>query len=266
MVTDIILRRSLEIEAMNERLIRSNEELEAFAYVASHDLKEPLRQIETFGTLLERIFDNRMPVRADPRKWLEGIQASSRRLRRLIDDLAEYSRLGRHAHPYAPCRLGAILEDAQTDLGLMIDMTQATISAGPLPVIMCDHTQMRQVMQNLLSNALKYRHPDRPPDVRITATMRHQTGGNGGEFAALPVLELAFADNGLGFEPRHRDRIFEPFQRLHSAEDYEGSGIGLAICRKIIDRHGGTITATSSPGVGSVFTCRLPLRPLPAGV
>lgn len=277
MVADIILRRSLEMEALNARLMRSNEELEAFAYVASHDLKEPLRQIETFGTLLERVFNNRIPPGADPRKWLEGIKASSRRLRVLIDDLAEYSRLGRHANPFAVCDLNDILVDVRTDLGVLIDTTGASIASDPLPRIMCDQTQMRQVMQNLLSNALKYRHPDRAPDIRITATILPGPaggggdsigggGGIGGEFMRLPTLALAITDNGVGFEERHRERIFEPFQRLHSADDYEGSGVGLAICRKIIDRHGGTISASSSPGIGSVFTCKLPMRPLPTGV
>jgi two-component system, chemotaxis family, sensor kinase Cph1 len=260
-VADIILRRSLELEQMNARLIRSNEELEAFAYVASHDLKEPLRQIETFGTLLERAFNNRTPPGADPGRWFAGIQASSRRLRVLIDDLAEYSRLGRQAQPFEPCNLNDVLTEVRTDLGVMIDRTSATISYDTLPVVMCDHTQMRQVMQNLVSNALKYRHSDRAPDIRIAAAIHP---GNSAP-VRLPVLELAIADNGIGFDERHCDRIFEPFQRLHSADDYEGSGIGLAICRKIVDRHGGTIIATSAPGLGSVFTIKLPLRSLPSG-
>ena len=248
---------------MNARLIRSNEELEAFAYVASHDLKEPLRQIETFSTLLERVFDNRTPPGADPRRWFEGIQASSRRLRTLIDDLADYSRLGRHANPFAPCALNDVLEEVKTDLGIQIDLTEATIMAMPLPVIMCDHTQMRQVLQNLIANALKYRHPDRKPNVKVAVQLLPEHGRP--ETMRLPVLELTVSDNGIGFDEKHRARIFEPFQRLHSADDYEGSGIGLAICRKIIDRHGGTISAASRIGEGSKFIIRIPLRPLSTG-
>jgi chemotaxis family two-component system sensor kinase Cph1 len=262
-VAELIVRRSLLLEEMNAKLIRTNEELESFAYVASHDLKEPLRQIETFGTMLERVFDNRAPPGANPKLWFGGIQAASRRLRMLIDDLAEYSRLGRHANPFAPCDLNAILEEVRTDLGVQIGGTRATLSSERLPNIMCDHVQIRQVMQNLVSNALKYHHPDRAPEVRFAATIH--PGGNGEEVAHSPVLELTVADNGIGFDERHRNRIFEPFQRLHSTDAYEGSGIGLAICRKIVDRHGGRISATSTPGQGSVFTIRLPLRPLPNG-
>jgi chemotaxis family two-component system sensor kinase Cph1 len=262
-VAELIVRRSLQLEAVNAKLIRTNEQLESFAYVASHDLKEPLRQIETFGTMLERVFDNRAPPGANPKHWFEGIQAASRRLRMLIDDLAEYSRLGRHANPFAPCDLNAVLEEVRIDLGVQIAETQALLSSERLPAIMCDHVQMRQLMQNLVSNALKYHHRHRAPEIRIAATIH--PGGNSAEIARLPVLELTVADNGIGFEERHRDRIFEPFQRLHSTDVYEGSGIGLAICRKIVDRHGGVISATSTPGVGSVFRIRLPLRPLPNG-
>jgi chemotaxis family two-component system sensor kinase Cph1 len=261
MVADIILRRSLELEEMNAKLMRSNDELQAFAYVASHDLKEPLRQIETFSTLLERLFKDTPPSDANAKRWFEGIQGSSRRLRTLIDDLAEYSRLGRHANPFAPCALDAVLEEVKADLGGQIERTAATIRSGPLPVIMCDHTQMRQVMQNLISNALKYRHPNRSPEITIDAVTGSGRGIAGIE--RLPVLRLSVTDNGIGFEERHRALIFEPFQRLHSTDDYEGSGIGLAICRKIIDRHGGAITATSRPDEGSVFIITMPMRPIP---
>jgi chemotaxis family two-component system sensor kinase Cph1 len=263
MVADIILRRSAELEEINARLVRSNEELEAFAYVASHDLKEPLRQIETFGNLLERVFNNRTPPGADPKRWFEGIQASSRRLRFLIDDLAEYSRLGRHVNSFAPCDLNLVLEDVRTDLGSLIDTIQASVSWTDLPTIMCDQTQMRQVMQNVVSNALKYRNPGLAPDIRVQAAIL--PGQPGTELSRLPVMELTVTDNGLGFDEKFHERIFEPFQRLHSADDYEGSGIGLAICRKIINRHGGTITATSTPGMGSQFMVRLPLRSSPDG-
>jgi two-component system, chemotaxis family, sensor kinase Cph1 len=131
---------------------------------------------------------------------------------------------------------------------------------GDLPVVMCDGTQMGQVLQNLISNAIKDRHPDRPPVITISVVTRPVIGG---PTNALPVTEITVADNGIGFGHRHRERIFEPFQRLHSSDDYEGSGIGLAICRKIINRHGGTITA-GQLGVGAVFTITLPHRPVPA--
>ncbi len=260
-VADIVLRHSLELEATNQQLVRANEELETLAYVASHDLHDKLREIETFGLLLRRAFSNRVAPGADPARWFDGIQASSRRLRLLIDDLARYSRLGRHAHPFGPYALAAVLAEVEADLELQIAATGAKIDAGPLPVVMCDPGQMLQVLRNMISNALNFRHPGRPPIIDIRATIRPGRGSVG--LSGLPKLELRIADNGIGFDERHRERIFEPFQRLHGSDKYEGSGIGLAICRKVIDRHGGTVTAASRPGDGSVFTIILPLRPLP---
>jgi two-component system, chemotaxis family, sensor kinase Cph1 len=264
LVVDVILRRSLQLEAMNEQLVRSNEELEALGYLTSHTMNEPLRQIEIFGSLLKHAFANRVSPGVDPAHWFERLQASSRRLRVLIDDLARYSRLGQHANPLAPCALDTVLGEVVADLELPIAAIGATIHSEPLPVIMCDPSQIHQVLQNIISNALKYRHPDRSPEVKISATTR--PGGGSLGLASLPILELKIADNGIGFDERYRERIFEPFQRLNIADDYEGSGIGLAICRKIIDRHGGTVTGTSRPGEGSVFTITLPLRPLPESI
>ena len=261
MIVDIILRRSSELEQLNAQLVRTNEELEAFAYVASHDLKEPLRQIETFGTLLERVFRNRTATPGDITRWFDGIQTSSRRLRTLINDLAEYSRLGRHANPFAPVSLDELLENVKSDLGRLIDETEATIETEALPVVMCDQIQMQQVLQNIISNALKYKHPERAPVVRIVAKT-----GPAPENTLAPstsVVELAISDNGIGLDERYREQIFEPFQRLHSSDEYEGSGIGLAICRKIVERHRGKIVVDSTLGLGSTFTISLPLRPLP---
>ena len=263
MIVEIILRRSQELEQLNAELSRSNEELEAFAFVASHDLREPLRQIETFGTLLRRSLADRVPPGSNVMRWFEGIQASSRRMTSLINDLTEYARLGRHAQPFTPTDLNQKLAAVRTDLGAMIDEANATIRVDPLPVISCDRTQMRQVFQNLISNAIKYRHPDRPPVITIGTIIRPAPNSRHG---GVPILEITITDNGIGFEDRHRERIFEPFQRLHSVDEYAGSGIGLAICRKIINRHGGTITAAAQPGVGAVFTITLPLRPMSAPV
>jgi light-regulated signal transduction histidine kinase (bacteriophytochrome) len=259
-IVDLILRRSKELEQINASLARSNEELEAFAFVASHDLREPLRQIETFSSLLRRALAHGSAEGSGTARWFEGIEASSKRMRNLINDLTEYARLGRHARPFTPTDLAQMVAEVRTDLDVSIDATNATFILDNLPVVMCDQTQLRQVFQNLISNALKYRHPDRPTVVHITAAIRPVASGRS---AVSQALEISMSDNGIGFEERHRERIFEPFQRLHSMDDYEGSGIGLAICRKIINRHGGAITAAGHPGEGAVFTFTLPLRPLP---
>jgi chemotaxis family two-component system sensor kinase Cph1 len=258
MLVDVILRRSSELEQMNAKLVRSNEELEAFAYVASHDLKEPLRQIETFGTLLERVFRSRGAPAADATRWFAGIQSSSRRLRNLINDLAEYSRIGRHANPFRPTPLDEVVNDVLSDLATLIEETQSTIEVEPLPVLICDHVQMRQVFQNILTNAIKYRRPQSPPVIRVSASVDFEGGRNA--LGNLPALVLAIADNGIGIDTRHRERIFEPFQRLHSSDEYEGSGIGLAICRKIIERHRGSITVAGL-GQGCTFKIIVPMRP-----
>jgi light-regulated signal transduction histidine kinase (bacteriophytochrome) len=260
MIVDIILRRSQELEQINAELSRSNEELEAFAFVASHDLREPLRQIETFSSLLQRTLGDDVPPGSNVIGWFEGIQASSKRMRTLINDLAEYARLGRHAQPFTPTDLNDTVKTVCADLDTIIGETQASVLYDDLPVVMCDRTQMRQVLQNLIANAIKYRHPERSPVITISASIRPSKPG---PRMTLPIMEIIIADNGIGFEARHVERIFEPFQRLHSADQYEGSGIGLATCRKIINRHGGTITAAGQPGVGAVFTIALPCRPLP---
>ena len=257
MIVDLALRRTAELEQMNSELLRSNEELEAFAYVASHDLKEPLRQIETFGTLLERVFGTRDLKTPEVKRWFDGIQTSSRRLRALIGDLAEYSRLGHQANPFTPVSLDELITNVRTDLETLIKSNDVNLSVGQQPVLMCDRSQMQQVIQNIIENAIKYRHVDRPPVIRVSSVILPP----GNAMADLPVLELTIEDNGIGIAERHREQIFEPFQRLHSSDEYDGSGIGLAICRKIVERHRGTISVSNGIGKGSAFKIRLPMRP-----
>lgn len=193
-------------------------------------------------------------------RWFDGIQASSQRLQRLIDELANYAKIGLQARPFAPNDLGRILQQVCDDFSGAIESAGAVIHAAALPVVVCDGIQMRQVLQNLMSNALKYRHPDRQPIITINARAGPPAGEAG--LAALPVLEIGFEDNGIGFENHHNERIFEPFQRLHSSDLYEGSGIGLAICRKVLARHDGSISAEGRPGQGAIFILSLPIRPL----
>jgi light-regulated signal transduction histidine kinase (bacteriophytochrome) len=260
-VAEVVVRGSLDLVRMNAQLLRSNQELEAFSYVASHDLKEPLRQIEIFGTLLQRAFSRRETPPEKIERWFDGVLSSSRRLRVLIDDLASFARLGGESRPFAPADLNDAVRESLLNLETRMAEAGGTVHAEPLPVIMCDAMQIRQMLQNVIGNALKFRHPDRAPIVRISAHMLPASDDT--RNASLPVISLRIEDNGIGFEARYGARIFEPFERLHGADQFDGSGLGLAICRKVVERHGGTITASSRPGLGSVFIINLALRPLP---
>ncbi|MDN3566408.1 ATP-binding protein [Paeniroseomonas aquatica] len=259
LVLDVLVRRAEELEQINIQLARSNEELEAFTYVVSHDIREPLRQIETFASMLERVVGGGTAAPGGRiGRWVEGIEASSRRLRTLIDDLTEFSRLGRHAQPMAPVALGEVLVEAESDLAQAIaEAGAAVVLAADQPVLLCDRGQIRQVLQNLLSNAIKYRHPGRAP--RIVVALAPEPAEVPPR--RRPMLRVSVTDNGIGFDPRYAARIFEPFQRLHGADRYPGSGIGLAICRKIVDRHGGVIGAEGRPGEGATFWFTLPAAP-----
>ena len=256
LVIDVILRKAEELERVNTQLARSNEELESFAYVASHDLKEPLRHIEAFAGLLAEairtIGDERLG------SMISGIEASSRRLRNLINDLAEFSRLGRQAQPLAPAALDEIVQEVMLDLRQRIEEADAELQCEALPTLLCDRNQMRQVLQNLLANALKYRHPDRPCRIRIHAEPE-QPEGRRGDPGVVEQVRVCVSDNGIGFDSKYSEQVFEPFQRLHGPDEYEGSGIGLAICRKIIQRHGGKVGVETTPGLGSTFWFTLPL-------
>ncbi|MBB4198391.1 ATPase [Rhodoblastus sphagnicola] len=258
LVTGVILRNTEKLERVNAQLARSNEELEAFAHVASHDIKEPLRHIEAFagmlGESIRPIGDGRL------RNLVGGIESSSRRLRNLINDLAEFSQVGRRAKPLAPASLQEIAQEVVADLHQRIDEAGATVEIDALPVADCDHNQMRQVLQNLLSNAVKYRHPGRPCHIRIFATAWREDERRGDGTGAV-TTRICVSDNGIGFDPKYAEQIFEPFQRLHGPDAYEGSGIGLAICRKIVQRHGGSVGAETSPGLGSTFWFTLAAPP-----
>ncbi|WP_322516010.1 ATP-binding protein [Rhodopseudomonas palustris] len=254
LVVDVILGKAEQLESANRELSRSNDELESFAYVAAHDLKEPLRHIEAFAGLLSDLLAPE--AKAKLNVMVSGIEASSRRLRALINDLAEYSRVGRQARPLAPISLNEVLSEVLADLKPILQDTRAAVTAGDLPVVLCDASQIRQLLQNLISNALKYRDDGRAPQITIGSVIENESAGD----ERVRRLRVSIADNGIGFDPKYVEQIFEPFQRLHGPDEYEGTGIGLAICRKIVSRHGGSITATSRPGEGSVFDFTLPLR------
>jgi signal transduction histidine kinase len=238
------------------KLERSNSELQEFAYVASHDLQEPLREIEAFGDRLNRRYATLLPD--EGRMFIERMQDAAGRMRRLINDLLSYSRVTSKTKPFAQVDLAKVCTEVMGDLQVRIDETGAEIRVEEaLPTLEGDATQMRQLIQNLLSNALKFRKADVKPVITVAARP-------GGTMAAgsllVPSVVLTIADNGIGFDNAYKDQIFKIFQRLHGRLEYEGTGVGLATCRKIVERHHGTIDADGRPGEGATFTIVLPIR------
>ncbi|HEY0015303.1 MAG TPA: ATP-binding protein [Longimicrobium sp.] len=242
-------RAERELAAQAAELERSNLELEQFAYVASHDLQEPLRKIQAFGNLL--LSEAGDGLGESGRDYVVRMRAAALRMQALIQDLLAYSRVSRRGEEPAPVDLGRVAREVLSDLEGRMAATEGRVEIGPLPTVRADPTQMRQLLQNLIANALKFHRPGVPPHVRVGA--EPADGGSG--------WRLRVEDNGIGFDERYLDRIFSPFQRLHGRTEYEGTGMGLAICRKIAERHGGAITARSAPGQGSTFTVDLPTHP-----
>jgi light-regulated signal transduction histidine kinase (bacteriophytochrome) len=223
-------------------LARSNAELEQFAYVASHDLQEPLRKIQAFGDRLRTRAGEALdgPSRED----LERMLNAGSRMSTMLEDLLTYSRVSHRGHPFA-----AVVRDVLSSLETRIEQTHGRVELGELPTIEADRTQMEQLLQNLIGNALKFHAPGQAPEIHLNARAVSER-----------EIQLSVRDNGIGFDEKYLDRIFQPFQRLHSRSEteYPGHGIVLAICRKIAERHGGSITATSQPGQGATFIVTLP--------
>jgi PAS domain S-box-containing protein len=247
-ITDISARRQgdEQIKMYTNRLEQSNRALQDFAFIASHDLQEPLRKIQTFGGRIKT--KHGQALGEEGLDHLNRMLSAALRMQTLIQALLNYSRITTRPEPFAPVDLDVIVQSVLRDLEVRIDQSGGSVQVGHLPTLEADPTQMQQLFQNLIGNALKY-HGDKPPLVRITST----------DTSSGEVL-LTVEDNGIGFEEKHAERIFAPFQRLHGRSEYEGTGMGLAICRKIIERHGGTITARSKPGEGSTFLITLPIK------
>lgn len=240
-----------------EELHRSNKELEEFAYIASHDLQEPLRKITAFSERLqEKAGDEIGP---DTRLYLQRILAATQNMRLLIDNLLEFSRTSRHTDPWAKLNLSDVLKEVLTDLELKIEETNARIQQSPLPSIVCYHTQMKQLFTNLLSNAIKFRKPGESPVIDISSVVVSEKEKNE---RLLPhdrtYYKIIVSDSGIGFEQEYAFKIFQIFQRLHGKAEYPGSGIGLAICKKIVETHNGILYVDSEPGKGAVFSIILP--------
>ncbi len=245
------------MERMMAELARSNSELEQFAYVASHDLQEPLRKIQAFSSRLRDRWGEALGDQGSD--YLSRVENAAARMQILIEDLLQYSRVTSKAKPFVPVELRDVAEGVLSDLEARIERLNATVEVGELPRVAADPTQMRQLLQNLIGNALKFHRSDCAPVVRIYAEMPAANGA-AGERGEDGACTLYVQDNGIGFDPKHADRIFQVFQRLHSRKEYQGSGIGLAVCKKIVDRHGGNIEARSKPGEGTTFVVTLPLR------
>lgn len=249
-------RADEELRNFATKLKRSNEELERFASVASHDLQEPLRKIQAFGDRLNTVCANALDERGAD--YLARMLSAAGRMRTLIDDLLAFSRVTTKVQPFTAVDLAETAQQVLSDLETRIDELKATVQIGFLPIIEADPLQMRQLLQNLISNALKFHRSGVPPLIQISARAVVRSGPGG-----LPDndwFEIAVQDNGIGFEEKYLDRIFEVFQRLHGRTEYEGSGVGLAICRRIAERHGGGITAESRPSNGATFKVTLPAR------
>jgi PAS domain S-box-containing protein len=248
-----------KLKTVNTDLEKSNRDLEQFAYVASHDLQEPLRKIQTFSELSEKNVQHPEILK----RYLQKINSSAHRMSDLIKAVLNYSRLSKSENEWAPIDLNAIVDSIKTDLELLIEEKQAVITATGLPVITGIPLQINQLFLNLISNSLKF--SDAPPRITITANtvpgkqIKTESEINKKE----DFTELVFSDNGIGFEQQYADRIFSIFQRLHSGPKYGGTGIGLALCKKIAENHGGAISVESEPGKGTRFFVYLPLNSQP---
>lgn len=240
-------------------LERSNRELQDFAYVSSHDLQEPLRKIQAFGDRLLRMEKDNLSDQG--RDYLQRMLNASSRMQTLINDLLSFSRVTTKARPFQNVDLNVIVAEVLSDLEILIEQKNAKINVPELPVIEGDHTQIRQLFQNLIHNALKFSREGVQPEVTITL----REFSNNQHLSSTPgdiMVEIGVSDNGIGFDTKYLDRIFHIFQRL-SGHKYEGSGIGLAICKKIATRHGGSISATSEVGQGSTFIVTLSKQQTP---
>ena len=245
-------KEALERHALD--LARSNEELEQFAYVASHDLQEPLRKIRAFGDLLAE--EKQESLDEEGRQYIHFMTDAAARMQTLVSDLLALSRVTTAAQPFEDLSLNDVFETVLSDLSVSLEEAEGQVDVAEAPTIEADRTQMDQLFRNLIGNALKFRKPGVAS--RVTVRMAAEAE----PLPAVPgsAYTIVVADNGIGFEPSQGSKLFQPFKRLHARHQYEGAGIGLAICEKIVLRHHGQITATGTPGEGATFTVTLPRR------
>lgn len=242
----MVEQRTRELQLYSDELKRSNRELQDFAFVASHDLQEPLRKIRAFGDRLKSRYGEQLGEGSD---YIQRMQNAAVRMSNLIDDLLTFSRVTTRAKPFVDVNLDEVLEEVLDNLSIRIEETGAVIEKDSLPVVKGDAPQIKQLLQNILSNALKFMPADVIPQIHIRC---EQTDSH---------YCLRIEDNGIGFDNQYMEKIFTPFQRLHGKDEYQGTGIGLAICRRIVERHGGEICAESEPGAGATFIVKMPFNP-----
>ncbi len=256
-------QRTRQLQASIGDLQRSNQNLQQFAYIASHDLQEPLRKVQQFGDLLRHQYASQLGEGTD---YLTRMQAAAGRMSTLIRDLLTFSRISTQQEATAPVSLEAVVRAVLTDLELVIQETKAEVNVGSLPTVQGDQSQLEQLFRNLLSNALKFRRASVAPVIHITT---QRVAAQDLPAGVRPVREgtayerIDVSDNGIGFDPKYVDRIFQVFQRLHGKNEFAGTGIGLAICEKVVANHGGAITATGQPGQGATFSVYVPQYPAP---
>lgn len=249
-IRDVTQRKEAEraLARTAENLARSNRELEEFTSIASHDLQEPLRKIVAFGDRLQARC--REALSDEGRDYVDRMRRAAARMATLIEDLLDLSRVGTKPEPFQRVPLASVVSEALEDLEETVTRTGGRVVVGSLPTLIASRLQMRRLFQNLIGNALKFHKEGEPPAVSVEG----RSLGDG-------RFEIVVADNGIGFDEKYLDRVFRPFQRLHGRSEFEGTGMGLAICHKIVARHGGTMTAQSRPGEGSRFVVTLPERP-----
>ena len=237
---DVTERKQAEekLKQITAEMQRSNTELEQFAYVISHDLQEPLRMVSSYTQLLAKRYQSRLDADAD--EFIAYSVDGAKRMQALLYDLLEYSRVGTRGKPFSLANCKDIVEQAMANLKVAIEESGALVSYDTLPTIMADEGQLVRLFQNLIGNAIKFRREE-PPRVHISANRSYN------------VVVFSVRDNGIGIDPQHSQSIFEIFRRLHTKEEYPGTGMGLAICKKIVERHGGRISVQSQPGEGSTF-------------
>lgn len=251
---DKVKQRTQEITLYSEELARSNQELEDFAFVASHDLQEPLRKICTFSDRMKSMYGSQLDQRGSD--YLERLHSAAMRMSVLIHDLLEFSRIRTRGKPFVEVDLNEAIHLIIDDLEVAIESSGAILKIDKLPIIAADSSQITQLFLNLLSNAIKFRKPDVTPKIHV-AYQQIEKDISGSK---IEVHEISVSDNGIGFDLEYQEKIFVPFQRLHARDQYKGTGIGLAVCKRIVERHGGVIEVASEVGEGSTFRVYFPVE------